>query len=183
VPIDRPRRIFRSGLPKPQGKTLIVVLVVGLTVAAGVSLAMLPHRDAPSAPAATAEELNAQPAQVAVVDGGTLRLRDRVVRLLGVDPPARGTPCGGSGQDCGAAATNALAAMVREVPVACRVTGLDGLGRPYAICRASGTELNSAVIAAGWARANASQPDLKRAEETARAERRGVWAAERSASW
>ena len=67
-----------------------------------------------------------------------------------------------SAQDCGAAATNALAAMVREAPVTCRVTGVDGLGRPFAVCQASGTELNRAVVAAGWARADThASPDLQ----------------------
>ena len=102
-----------------------------------------------------------------MVDGGTLRLRDRVVRLQGVEPPPRGTTCGprdGSGEDCGAAATNALAALVREAPVACRITGEDRLGRPYGICQASGTELNRAVVAAGWARADRARPELKQAE-------------------
>ncbi len=123
------------------------MLGLGLMVAAGVSLAMLPHREpAPPPPVVTAEELSAPPAQVAVVDGGTLKLGDRVVRLLGVAPPARGTSCGagdGAGQDCGAAATNALAAMVRDLPVACRITGVDRQGRPMGICQASGTELNA----------------------------------------
>ena len=124
------------------------MLVAGLMVAAGVSLAMRPHRDAPPPPMpiAAADELVAQPAEVAVVDGGTLKLGDRVIRLLGVEPPSRGTPCGtrdGAGQDCAAAAANALAAMVRDLPVACRFTGVDDLGRPYAICRANGTELNT----------------------------------------
>ena len=123
---------------------------------------MRPHRDAPPpSPIAPADELVAQPAEVAVVDGGTLKLGDRVVRLFGVEPPARGTPCGtrdDAGQDCAAAAANALAAMLRDLPVSCRITGMDGLGRPYAVCRANGTELNSAVIAAGWARADNEQP-------------------------
>ena len=116
-----------------------------------------------------------------MVDGGTLRLRDRVVRLQGVEPPPRGTTCGprdGSGEDCGAAATNALAALVREAPVACRITGEDRLGRPYGICQASGTELNRAVVAAGWARADRARPELKHAEAVARAGRLGVWASD-----
>jgi len=78
-------------------------------------------------------------------------LRDRVVRLLGVEPPVRGTTCqasDGKGFDCGAAATNVLAALVRETPVACRINGQDEFGRPFAVCEASGTELNRAVIAA-----------------------------------
>ena len=130
--------------------------------------------------------MDAQPAQVAVVDGGTLKLNDRVVRLLGVDPPVHGISCqasNGAGFDCGAAATNALAALVRGTPVACRLSGQDELGRPYAVCEASGTDLNRAVIAAGWARADHAEPTLKRDEEIARTERRGLWAAARSASW
>ncbi|HME21803.1 MAG TPA: thermonuclease family protein [Acetobacteraceae bacterium] len=185
MPIDRPRRIFRSAFPRLDARGLAMLLGVGLIAATGVSLAMLPHRDA-ATPLPPAEELSAQPMQVAVVDGGTLLLRDRVVLLQGVAPPPRGTACephDGSDEDCGAAAANALAALVREAPVACRITGADGLGRPFAICQASGTELNRAVIAAGWARADGRQPALKQAEDTARAERRGVWASVRNPGW
>ena len=175
--IDRPRRIFRRGLPRLDPRGVAAMLGASLTAAAGVALAMLPHHEA--APPPLLEELRALPAQVAVVDGGTLRLGDRVVRLQGVEAPARGTECGaggGSGEDCGVAAANALAALVRGTAVACRVTGVDGRGHCYAVCQASGTELNRAVIAAGWARVAADQPALKRVEDTARAERRGVWA-------
>jgi endonuclease YncB( thermonuclease family) len=175
--INRPRRIFRSGLPHLDAKGLAVLLGAGLIAAAGVSLAMLPRRDA--APVPPAEELSAQPSQVAVVDAGTLRLGDRVVRLQGIEPPPRGTTCirdDSGGEDCAAAASNALAALVREAQVACRITGEDRLGRPYAICRAGGSELNRAVVAAGWARADQAQPELKQAEAAARAGRLGVWA-------
>ena len=82
-------------------------------------------------------------------------------------------PHDGPGEDCGAAATNALAALVRDAPVACRVTGADDLGRPYAICLASGTELNRAVIAAGWARADAGQPSAEAGGK--RGARRAPW--------
>jgi endonuclease YncB( thermonuclease family) len=178
--INQPRRIFRSGLPRLDAKGLVVLFGVGLMAAAGVSLAMLPRRDPPSPP--PSEGLRAQPAQVAVVDGATLRLGDRVVLLQGVEPPSRGVLCGshdGPDVDCGAAATDALAALVRDTTVVCRITGADDSGRPYAICQASGTELNRAVIAAGWARADQTMPMLKQAEDAARAERRGVWASAR----
>ena len=137
--INRPRRIFRSDFPRLEPKRLAALLGVGLIAAAGVSVAMLPHRD--TAPAPPAESLSAPPAQVAVVDGGTLRLGDRVVLLQGVEPPPRGVACGAH-EDCGGAAANALEALVREAAVACRVTGVDGLGRPFAICQAGGKELN-----------------------------------------
>ena len=153
-------------------------LGVGLIAATGVSLAMLPHRET-AMPPPPAVALSAEPVQVAVIDGATLRLRDRVVLLQGVAPPPRDTTCGPHGglrEDCAAAATNALAALVRDAPVACRITGADSLGRPYAVCLARGNELNRAVVAAGWARAGEGGPDMRQAEELARTRRLGVWA-------
>lgn len=174
--LNRPRRIFRPSVSR-LGLRGLGTLAVAVLVVGGGAMAILHHGTAPSAASATAtpQELAAPPTQVAVIDGGTLRLGEHVVRLSGVHPPARGTPCG-TGVDCAAAAMDALAAMVREFPVACQVTGKDALGRPFAVCEASGTELNWAVIAAGWARADERQPALRQAEATARAEHRGVWA-------
>ena len=79
--------------------------------------------------------------------------------------------------DCGGAAADALAALVRR-----RVRGLRGavgrtpMGRPLAVCRASGTELNHAVVAAGWARGDRSLPGLDGQEAEARSNHRGLWA-------
>jgi endonuclease YncB( thermonuclease family) len=187
--LSRPRRIFR-----PAGITIgsrsVGLVLLGMAVSAGaVALVALPlHTQNAATPriATGPDMLAAQPAQVAVVDAGTLRLKDRVVRLLGVDPPVRGATCqasDGKGFDCGAAATNVLAALVRETPVACRLNGHDELGRPFGVCEASGTELNRAVIAAGYARADRSLPALKHEEETARNQRRGLWATAHGPSW
>jgi len=172
VSLDRPRRIFRSGFPRIEPRAVAAAIGVGLAAAAGVSVAMLPARQ-PQRPAA-GEQVTADPEQVVVIDGGTLRLAGRVVRLRGVDPPPHSASC--SGEDCGATATNALAAMVREAPVTCRTMGTDDLGRALAVCQVRGTQLNLAIIAAGWARADSRDPDLRHAETTARAEKRGVWA-------
>jgi endonuclease YncB( thermonuclease family) len=166
-----------------------VAMLAGALAIGGVAVAVHPWQTADStAPrqSASSDQLEALPAQVAVVDGGTLRLQNRVVRLLGVEPPSRGTTCqanDGSGFDCGAAATNALAALVQQTPVACRLRGHDDMGRPYAICEASGTELNHAVIAAGWGRADDLLPALKGEEAAARAQRRGLWATARATTW
>ncbi len=188
MPISRPRRIFRPALAPLIIKGIAAVLVVCLLGAGGFALTTLSWQMPGSAAAShqPTDQLDAQPSQVAVVDGSTLRLENRVVRLLGVDAPQRGATCtarDGTGFDCGAAATNALAALVREVPVACQLRGHDELGRPYGVCQASGTELNSAVVEAGWARADAALPALKTAETSARAARRGLWATDRTASW
>lgn len=172
MPINRPRRIFRPSCPRLQIGAVVLLFGASLATAAGIAVAT---RSRPAvAPATLGGELRAEPEQVAVIDGGTLRLGNSIVRLQGVDAPSHSTEC--SGEDCGAAAANALASMVRDVPVACRVVGGDGSGRPYGDCEAGGIELNLAIVAAGWARAQGDVPTLKAAELAARNEKRGVWA-------
>ena len=130
-------------------------------------------------PQSAKRELSAPAAEVAVVDGETLRLAESVVRLLGVAAPARGRDCrrgDGSTFDCGAASAKALAELVRDQWVDCRVFGEDPSGRPLAICQAAGAELNQALVARGWARATSQLPALGAEEAAARAQHRGLWA-------
>ncbi len=128
-------------------------------------------RHTPSA----AGRIAANPAQVTVLDAGTLRLNQQVIVLLGVEPPPRGKRCGAVA-DCGATAANALAELIRDKPVSCALLGSDAMGRPLGLCLAGGTDLNRAVIAAGWARAGSERPELRQVEAGARADRRGLWA-------
>jgi endonuclease YncB( thermonuclease family) len=181
LPLRRPRRIFRpAALPVPRRHVMMPLTlgIAGAVCAAGLVLAVMSSDLFGRAPPA-AGQVAADPAQIAVVDADTLRLRDRVVRLFGISVPPRGETChDGSGQgfDCGVAATNALAAMVREAPVDCQVRGADGMGRALAVCESGGRELNRALVDAGWARADSASPALEAAEKTARDERRGLWA-------
>ncbi|HYZ33494.1 MAG TPA: thermonuclease family protein, partial [Crenalkalicoccus sp.] len=55
----------------------------------------------------------------------------------------------------------------------CRLDGRDAQGRALGTCRAGGTEVNSGLVAAGWARAEG--PDLAGAEAAARNAGRGLW--------
>jgi endonuclease YncB( thermonuclease family) len=120
--------------------------------------------------------LSAPAASLAVLDGDTLRLGDQVVRLAGITAPARGSVCHGGGQesvDCGVAAANALASLVRGSAVDCTIHGHDKQGRPVGNCQAGGTRLSEALVRDGWARAEADA--LREPETTARAARLGVW--------
>ena len=119
-------------------------------------------------------EIVALASQVIVVDGETLRLGDTVVRLGDVAAPARGEACA-AGPDCGGRATAALAGLVRDRTVACRVARRDRDGRAVARCQAGGRDINAALVEIGWARANA--PDLDAIQSDARAHRRGMWLA------
>jgi endonuclease YncB( thermonuclease family) len=111
----------------------------------------------------------------AVLDGETLRVGDQVVQLDGIDAPPRGSVCRSGGQDvdCGTAAANALAALVRDRAVDCAVTGHDDHGRPVGDCVAGGVRLSEALVRDGWAHARSA--DLRPGEDAARAADRGMW--------
>ena len=139
----------------------------------GISVVGLSSR--PPGQAAAPERLHADAGAVAVVGGDTLRLDGQVVRLSGVEAPNRGDSCKG-GADCGGKAASALAGLVRDREVSCRVSGQDELGRPYASCAANGLDLSSAIVASGWARAKQDRPMLAELELRARRQGAGLWA-------
>ncbi len=120
---------------------------------------------------------------VAVIDGETLKLRDTVIRLEGITAPPRGQYCrdsNGGEYDCGAAATEALADLVRGHAVECRLNGRDTAGFTQAVCDSGGTALNRSLVLAGWARAQmthtqAGAVSFGLEEADARLERRGFW--------
>lgn len=184
MPLHRPRRIFRSGSFVSAGgsRRIRPTLIAGLIGAVGGAALML--FSSPSAlfgrVPRLAGQLDADAPLVAVVDGQTLRLRENVVRLHGVVAPMRGQECqsqNGARFDCGAAASEALAALVRGHSVACRLDGRDDAGFPQGHCEAGGVSLNRAVVSAGWARADAHAPDLAGEEAGAKALRLGIWRA------
>jgi len=117
---------------------------------------------------------------IRVVDGDTLRLGDRTLRLHGLEAPERGQACAdaaGRGFDCGAAAAEALARLVAGRDLACRVQGRDRFGRALGICASGGIEVNAALVSAGWAVAGgARQAELASVEAAARDAGRGLWA-------
>ena len=122
---------------------------------------------------------SASSAEVLVVDGETLMLGDRPLRLFGLGAPGRGEPChdGLRQLDCGNAAAQALAHLVAERGVDCRLHGRDRHGRALGVCRAGGVELNASMVAAGWALADAAAvPALGPLEAQARQSGRGLWA-------
>ncbi len=184
MPIHRRRRIFRAGplAPSRRGLGLRPTLAAGVLavlVAGGIVLLLLPATLFGRVPAGS-DSLTVAAAAVAVVDGETLRLDDRVVRLRGVLAPPRGRVCrrgDGAAFDCGAAAADGLARLVGDRDVTCRLAGRDRSGFPQGTCRAGGADLNRAMIAGGWARAEPGTPALAAAEAEARAGARGLWAA------
>lgn len=181
--LRRPRRIFRasslggtaSGHTAPLPRVVLAGLAGG-AIGAVLLLTGLPPLHLYGRTPPPADVVAAEARQVAVVDGGTLRLADTVVRLHDVLAPARGRLCQdgtGAAYDCGAAASSALAALVRDRRVACRLTSVEATGLAEGACEAGGSDLGRALVAAGWARADG--PTLLDAEASARSSHVGVW--------
>lgn len=114
-----------------------------------------------------------------VVDGDTLIVAGRPVRLHGIDAPEARQTCrtdDGRRYRCGAASTRALRRLTRGRRVRCVVRGRDRYRRLIAVCRAGGVELNREMVRLGWAVAfrRYSRDYLDEELEAAKANR-GIW--------
>lgn len=119
-----------------------------------------------------------------IVDGDTLALGGRTIRLAGMDAPELGQSCGpeAARYRCGERAREELRGLAAGREVACRVTGRDRYRRALATCAVEGRDLGAALVRRGWAvgyRGYASE------EREARREAAGLWAGpfERPAAW
>lgn len=121
---------------------------------------------------------------VRVADGDSLVMDGVRIRLEGIDAPEMAQSClrDGVAYACGRDAREALARLVAGHAVSCESRRRDRYDRVLAVCAAGGTELNRAMVDAGWALAYGGYGD---AEAAARQAGRGLWAGsfERPQEW
>lgn len=119
-----------------------------------------------------------------IVDGDSLFVEGREVRLAGIDAPELAQECRRDGREwpCGRVARQELAMSIRGNPLVCRVRELDRYGRALARCEAGGEDIGRAMVRSGFALAYGAY-DAEEAD--ARAAGRGIWAGsfERPAAW
>lgn len=122
--------------------------------------------------------------RAAVIDGDSLYLQGRELRLAGIDAPELHQSCerGGRPYECGRVARDVLVAKLAAGGLVCRLSGTDRYGRALAFCALGTRDLNAALVREGAALAY-GRYDAE--EAAARAERAGVWAGhfERPADW
>lgn len=121
------------------------------------------------------------------IDGDSLRVGGREIRLYGIDAPELRQPCqrrDGTKWSCGRAAATLLKRLAAAGPVTCRGRDVDRYGRLVAKCRSGDTDLGSEMVRLGLALALRSRSSLYVAEEgAAESARRGLWSGRFTAPW
>ena len=147
-----------------------------------VALALLAGFYALSRPRVERAPAERQPpliGQAWIVDGDSIRMAGRSIRLDGIDAPEWDQTClDGSGRSwrCGRAASRALRERIRGQTVSCRPRTLDRYGRTLAVCTlADGSDLNAWMVRQGFAIASGFGGAYAGDEAEAKAARRGIW--------
>ena len=122
-----------------------------------------------------------------ITDGDTIKISGTRIRLVEIDAPERAQTCldaAGAVYPCGAASTEALAALIDGAKVTCTWDEIDRYDRPLARCEARGRDLGQAMIASGQAVIYRGRPELYGdAEAQAKAERLGMWKGDFDTPW
>ena len=117
-----------------------------------------------------------------VVDGDTIRVDGRAVRLSGIDAPELAQLCGGA--SCGVAARAALRRLTFSKTITCVEETRDRYKRIVARCVADGVDLAAAMTRSGHALAYRQYGSAYVAEERqAQLAQVGMWAGEFQAPW
>jgi endonuclease YncB( thermonuclease family) len=139
---------------------------------------------AQQAPAAAAQTVNGTGV---AMSGDLITVGGASVRLYGIAAPLPGETCQtryGQTYDCYRRSTDILQALIGDSPVLCTITATDRNGQQIGVCRASGTDLASAMVARGWAYAyRRLTPTYVGAEAFAESHRLGMWAGKVETPW
>jgi endonuclease YncB( thermonuclease family) len=111
-------------------------------------------------------------------DGDSITIGSTRIRLFGIDAPELDQSCkrGGAAWNCGAEAADRLSRMVTGREVRCNPVSTDQYDRILARCFVTGTDVNRAMVATGYAVAfRKYSSDYVSNEESAKLAKRGIW--------
>jgi endonuclease YncB( thermonuclease family) len=122
-----------------------------------------------------------------VIDGDTIEIHDRRIRLFGIDAPESSQLCvrpTGECWRCGQQASFAFADRVGRAAVTCQPRALDRYNRVVAVCFKGNEDLNRWMVANGWAVAfRRYSLDFVASETSARRNQINIWSGEFDMPW
>ena len=124
--------------------------------------------------------------KVRIIDGDTLEVGGKRIRLHGIDAPERKQTCTADGKEwrCGEEATFALAYETAEHWVTCKEKDRDRYQRIVAVCFMGTHDLNAIMVRQGWALAyRRYSMDYVDEESQAQKAGSGVWRGEFVPPW
>ena len=117
--------------------------------------------------------------KIKVVDGDSLEIGSRRLRLLGIDSPEYVQNCYDKNHkkySCGIKAKQYMEKLVAKGNIECREMSKDRYNRSLSVCYSGSENLNEAMVRAGWAVAYRDEEGIyERAEYEAKEHKRGVW--------
>ena len=135
-------------------------------------------------PAAPAEAFNPNnyPAVYGVtrvINGDTLEMRGRYIKIYGIDAPESNQTCAdgkGRAYRCGQEAARWLKSWISGHELECHVLKQDSKGNMVATCALGQSDIGAALVNAGWAVADPKQSAIYVPyEQQARDNGRGLW--------
>lgn len=127
---------------------------------------------------------------VHIIDGDSLRIDGREIRIAGIDAPEYRQSCGdgkGGSWDCGKAARDELVRLAGTGGLACDTRHADRYGRLLATCRSKAGDIGKAMALAGLAIGAGDKRFTEPSAEIAAAQKakRGIWRGphQRPADW
>jgi len=110
-----------------------------------------------------------------IIDGDSLVLDGREIRLYGVDAPEYHQSCtlnNGAQYPCGRQSRDYLSQLAKDGNLVCRGSDEDKYQRLLAVCHAGDVELNRQMVLDGWAVSYGSYTSEEAAASNAK---KGVW--------
>lgn len=117
--------------------------------------------------------------QVRVINGDTLQINGKYMKLYAVDAPEANQTCAdrsGRSYACGRQAAAWLKGWLADNVVECRVMQQDSKGNMLGVCSLGQYDIGAALVNAGWAVAYRKYSDVYAPyEEQAKMDNRGLW--------